>query len=81
MFLRNLERIKMKREFVLVLFFLLLFPVERARAYVDPGTGSYLVQVLIGLIFGAGYALKVFWGRIIHFFKKNSKKGESKQEK
>ena len=36
------------------------FP-ERAEAYIDPGTGSYVLQLLLAGILGALFALKVFW--------------------
>jgi hypothetical protein len=46
-------------------FWLLVLPA--ANAYVDPGTGSYIFQVLIGIFLGAAVALKVFWRRIWGF--------------
>ena len=46
-----------------------LSPLHQAHAYLDPGTGSYIIQVAIGVIFGATYMVKVFWSRIINFFK------------
>jgi hypothetical protein len=46
-------------------FFLLSLPV--ADAYVDPGTGSYVFQLLVGALLGAAVALKVFWRRIWSF--------------
>jgi energy-coupling factor transporter transmembrane protein EcfT len=42
---------------------LLLF-TDAAQAYIDPGTGSMIFQVLIGAVFGAGIAIKVFWSQI-----------------
>ena len=35
-----------------------------AFAYVDPGTGSMLLQVILGGIAAAGVALKLFWHKI-----------------
>jgi hypothetical protein len=46
-------------------FWLLVLPA--ANAYVDPGTGSYIFQVVIGVFLGAAVALKVFWRRIWGF--------------
>ena len=46
-------------------FSLLSLPV--AHAYVDPGTGSYVFQLLVGALLGAAVALKVFWRRIWSF--------------
>jgi hypothetical protein len=38
--------------------------------YLDPGSGSLLVQlVAAGLLGGVGILLKMFWGRIKAFFK------------
>ncbi len=45
--------------------------------YLDPGTGSYILQIVLALLFGLGFAIKVFWKRIIAFisnlFKRNAK--------
>jgi hypothetical protein len=35
-----------------------------ALAYVDPGTGSFVIQGIIAAVVGAGVALKIFWKRI-----------------
>lgn len=35
-----------------------------AHAYVDPGVGSYILQVVIGTIAAAGFGVKIFWRRI-----------------
>jgi len=38
--------------------------------YLDPGSGSLLVQLIAaGLVGGFGILVKVFWGRIRAFFK------------
>ncbi|MFO7610661.1 MAG: hypothetical protein R6X35_15995 [Candidatus Krumholzibacteriia bacterium] len=42
---------------------LLLAPAA-AHAYIDPGTGSFVIQGVIAAVVGAGVALKMFWGRI-----------------
>jgi len=39
-----------------------------AHAYIDPGTGSYVLQIIIGVALGAAFAVKVFWLRIKGFF-------------
>lgn len=46
---------------------LLVMPVDRAQAYLDPGSGSLIIQVLIGGLLGLLVALKLYWGRIIGF--------------
>jgi len=39
-----------------------------AYAYLDPGTGSYVFQLVIAALLGAAFAVKVFWLRIKTFF-------------
>jgi hypothetical protein len=48
-------------------FTLLLVVMGRADAYLDPGTGSFLIQLLIAGVLGAGFAVKMFWRRITGF--------------
>ena len=51
-------------------------------AYLDAGTGSLIVQTVVGALVGIGVILKTFWGRIIGVFKKSysdSAKKETKQ--
>ena len=38
--------------------------------YLDPGSGSFLIQLLIAGLAGAGIAIAVSWGRIKRFFSK-----------
>ncbi len=36
--------------------------------YVDPGSGSYLVQVIVAAVLGIAFFFKNFWYRIKAFF-------------
>lgn len=48
--------------------------------YVDPGTGSFLLQLLIAGILGGAFAIKMGWRRICQFFgsfRKHGKEGDS----
>jgi hypothetical protein len=45
----------------------LLFPQD-ASAYIDPGTGSMIFQLIAAGLFMASLAIKVFWGKIKAFF-------------
>ncbi len=44
-----------------------LFPAS-AHAYLDPGTGSYLIQVLIAFLLGMLATGKIIWIHIKSFF-------------
>jgi len=47
-----------------ILVILLLSSAQPAFAYLDPGTGSMLLQVILGGIAAVGVALKLFWHKI-----------------
>jgi hypothetical protein len=47
-----------------------LTPVQNISAYLDPGSGSFLIQLLIGGIVGLLLVIKTFWGRIKLFLNK-----------
>lgn len=40
-----------------------------AHAYLDPGAGSMLLQILLGGLAGVAVILKLFWHRIKAFFR------------
>ncbi len=46
---------------------LLLGFVQPADAYLDPGSGSLLLQLLLGGLAGVAIAGKLFWTRILDF--------------
>ena len=35
--------------------------------YIDPGTGSVIIQALIAAVVGIGLSMKLFWHRILKF--------------
>jgi len=49
-------------------------------AYIDMGSGSFLLQFLIAGLAGALFALKMFWGRIADWFRKRGGEGEGEEE-
>jgi len=55
------EMMKSWQWYLAVLLILLAGPVN---AYLDPGTGSMLLQVILGGIAAVGVALKLFWHKI-----------------
>jgi hypothetical protein len=67
--------LKRKDIFVLILFSALFFP-HKAHAYIDLGTGSYLLQIAIGLFIGMLFSLKLFWQRVRAFITRLFQKKE-----
>lgn len=52
----------------IVLFIFCLLLSRDAHAYLDPGTGSMIVQMIIGGVLAASYAIKMYWKKIKAFF-------------
>ncbi|MCK4817146.1 hypothetical protein KA005_15355, partial [bacterium] len=42
-------------------------------AYIEPGSVSYIFQLIIGALIGGLFAARVFWNKIKIFFKKKRK--------
>jgi hypothetical protein len=60
----------------IVALLLLLVP-SLAHAYLDPGTGSYVLQLLIGTVLGGLFAVGVFWRRVVGSIKRLFKRRSS----
>lgn len=43
--------------------------VAEAQAYIDPGAGSYLFQILIGGVMAAGFMFRQFRNKVTIFFR------------
>jgi len=67
------------RTFFLTFIFLLFVSVSPAYAYLDPGTGSLVLQTLLVIVVGSMFFLKNIWRKIKSFF--TGKKKESDEEK
>jgi hypothetical protein len=57
-------------------FVSLLAPLLRPQAYLDPGSGSFLVQLLIAGLVGAGFIIKAYWKKIKGLFNRSASKEE-----
>jgi hypothetical protein len=60
------------RKFAPVILVALWFFVvtQPAAAYLDPGTGSMIIQLLVAGILGALFAIKTFWRQLCAFVKR-----------
>ena len=47
-------------------------------AYLDPGSGSFIIQMLLAGLLGIGVGVRIYWKKIVAFFSK--KKGASGQD-
>jgi hypothetical protein len=62
---------------LLIAAILLLISAAPLFAYIDPGTGSYIIQMLIAGFLAAGFVIKTQWRRLAAFFKERSKVKET----
>ncbi len=58
-----------KLKLIIVLSFIAFSIPQTAYAYIDPGTGSMILQILIAAFAAIGYTIKVYWGKIKVFIK------------
>lgn len=68
-------------EFITITLLYLFVAVKPAQAYLDPGTGSYITQLAIGFLIGGGYFVKMYWQKIIVFFKSILDRKQKNEEK
>ena len=77
----NAKISRMKILFPIGLVLLLVFAAEtRVDAYLDPGSGSMLVQLLLGGVAGAAVIVKLGWQRFRSMFGGSSAKDEIKSD-
>ncbi len=65
-------------KYIFFLFFAILLIPHSVSAYLDPGTGSMVWQMLVAVMFGIVFTLKIYWLKIKNFLnrKKNQKSHE-----
>ncbi len=71
---------RLKLPAALLVALLLLVPAPPAEAYLDPGTGSMVLQAVIAAIAATAVALRLYWTRLKALFgRKRAAAGEEKQ--
>ena len=56
---------------ILLLAFILIISTNNAFAYLDGGSASMLVQLILGGTAGLLAIVKLYWHKIVSFFKKD----------
>jgi hypothetical protein len=64
---------------VLAVLSLFIFSTK-SQAYLDPGTGSYVLQIVLAFVIGGLYSLKLYWKRIKAYFQRKYSKKEDSAE-
>jgi hypothetical protein len=48
-------------KFLTMIFIYLLCSISKAHAYLDPGTGSIILQAILGFIAAAAATVSIYW--------------------
>ncbi len=48
----------------------------RPLMYLDPGSGSFIIQMLLAGLLGAAVAVRIYWKKIVAFFNKKKDGGD-----
>ena len=54
-------------KYLILLLFLTIEPIA-ANAYLDPGTGSFIIQIAIAALAGVSFTLKIYWKKLATWF-------------
>jgi hypothetical protein len=52
-----------------------VFRSHRAIGYIDPGSGSFIFQILIAIGLGSVLSIKLWWARLAGIFRRGDSKG------
>lgn len=60
----------MRKMIAVLLVGVIVIEPDHAQAYIDPSAGGLLVQILLGGIAGIGVLVKLYWGKLTKYFRK-----------
>lgn len=46
----------------------------QAHAYIDPGTGSVILQALVAGVLGSLFVIKTYWAKLTGFFRNKDRR-------
>ena len=61
------------KKILITSFVFTIFLINKAFAYLDPGTGSIILQALVGAIAAGATYCSMYWQKIKNFFNKKDK--------
>ncbi len=56
--------------FLVLAYLLALLTIRPAQAYIDLGSGSYILQIALAFLFGSLFYVKSVWQRFLGLFRK-----------
>tara|TARA_B100000965_G_C18878734_1_gene451009 strand:- start:222 stop:443 length:222 start_codon:yes stop_codon:yes gene_type:complete len=71
----------MKMLYLLLLIFITLISfTSNSFAYLDPGTGSIILQAILGFVAASIATITLYWNKLKNFFKKLLSKKDKKPD-
>ncbi len=52
---------------------------DQAQAYLDPGSGSYIFQLILGLFLTSAFTVKIYWKKLTSLFNKKDVSDDQNQ--
>ena len=73
--------LELRTAWLVVLVPLLAIVAERpAEAYVDPGSASYVFQLVMGALLGGIFLLRMYWARLVMAIRSVVSRGAARTE-
>ena len=66
--------------FTVTILGVLFAPPLKGHLYLDPGSGSFILQLAIATVLGGLFVLKGYWSKIVGLFRKDKKESEDTTE-
>ena len=63
-----------------IIFALLSTPLRSGQLYLDPGSGSFILQILVASLLGALFVVKAYWKKIVNFIRRREDDTEDPEE-
>jgi len=63
----------LKPKVIFFIFFLIFIIPQPVSAYLDPGFGSMVWQMIAAALFGIAFTIKIYWQKVKNFFNRSKK--------
>jgi hypothetical protein len=60
-------------KFIITFSLLKILLTSSAYAYIDPGSGSIILQAILGAIAAGGLTIKIYWNKLKNIFRSKKK--------
>lgn len=54
--------------------------IQPVLAYLDPGSGSYILQFIVAGLLGLAFAVKTYWKKLLLMFNRSRDKADARND-